>query len=96
MLCFWCQCLNFSLQTYSNVGNTKVFYMPIWSWKELDHVRATMYPSVDRDRALQLFSRIYGGVPRWVLEKPSFQAEMHDEDESLQAIESIGLSDVSY
>lgn len=69
--------------------------MPIWSWEELDHVRMTMYPSVQRDRALQLFSRIYGGVPHWVLEKPSFQAELQDEDESLQAIESIRLSDVS-
>ena len=83
------------MQNFSNVGNTKTLFMPIWSWKKLDIVRLTMYPSVQRDRAFRLYSLIYGGVPRWVLEKPSFQAEVLDEDESLQAIESIGLRDVS-
>lgn len=69
--------------------------MPLWSWVELDICRQEMYPSVVKDRALQLYNHVYGGVPRWVLEKPSFQAEEFDEDEFLQAIESTGLDEVS-
>lgn len=46
-----------------------MWFMPVWTWEELQGCRAAVFPSLGEERALELYTR-YGGVARYVLGHP--------------------------
>jgi hypothetical protein len=53
-------------------GDSVMLYMPVWTLEELEACRARLYPKVSADLLVNLFG-IAGGIPRYILEKPSAQ-----------------------
>ncbi|CAG8500197.1 1494_t:CDS:2, partial [Ambispora leptoticha] len=49
------------------VGTT-IRYMPVWSWDEVNECKSGMFSHLDDNKIEDLFS-IWGGIPRFVLEK---------------------------
>ncbi|KAA1080753.1 hypothetical protein PGT21_019414 [Puccinia graminis f. sp. tritici] len=71
-------------------NNSKLLYMPPWSYEELQTCKAILYPD-ERILPTTLMDRVfewYGGVPRYVLARASteFKQKGGDEDAAFQAV----------
>ncbi|KAA1074723.1 hypothetical protein PGT21_017069 [Puccinia graminis f. sp. tritici] len=71
-------------------NNSKLLYMPPWSYEELQTCKAILYPD-ERILPTTLMDRVfewYGGVPRYVLARASteFKRKGGNEDAAFQAV----------
>ena len=72
--------------------NAAIYYMPIWSYDEIEKCRGLVFDTVEKEKAQELFDK-WGGIPRYVLSLAHEPTQQNLLDNTISTADTTKITD---